>query len=69
MLSKGWFNINGRKCLVKGNSLLGQEPFAEVLAFNLARVLNIKHISYTLMDASLFNDVTMNGDFKYVFCV
>lgn len=65
-LSKRWYFINGRKCLVKGNSLLGQEPFAEVLASNLARVLNIKHISYTLMDASLFKDVTMNGDFKYV---
>lgn len=64
-LSKRWYFINGRKCLVKGNSLLGQESFAEVLASNLARVLNIKHISYTLMDASLFKDVTMNGDFKY----
>ena len=65
LLSKGWFNINGKICLVKGN-LDWHEPFAEVLASNLARVLNIKHISYTLMDASLFKDVTMNDDFKYV---
>ena len=65
-LSKRWYFINGRKCLVKGNSLLGQEPFAEVLASNLAKALDIKHISYTLMDASLFKDITMNGDFKYV---
>lgn len=65
LLSKGWFSINGKICLVKGN-LDWHEPYSEVLASNLARVLNIKHISYTLMDASLFKDVTMNDDFKYV---
>ena len=44
-LSKKWYKINGVTCLVKGNSLLGAEPYAEVLATNLARILGLKHIT------------------------
>ena len=65
-LSKNWYKINGVTCLVKGNSLLGAEPYAEVLATNLARILGLKHIPYTLMDADLFKDIEVYGDFKYV---
>lgn len=65
-LSKKWYKINGVTCLVKGNSLLGAEPYAEVLATNLARILGLKHIPYSLMDADLFKDIEVYGDFKYV---
>lgn len=56
LLSKGWFNINGKICLVKGN-LDWHEPYSEVLASNLAEVLGLRHITYWLEPASIFSSI------------
>lgn len=56
LLSKGWFNINGKICLVKGN-LDWHEPYSEVLASNLAEVLGLHHIIYWLEPASIFSSI------------
>lgn len=62
MLSKAWYLIDERLCLVKGNSIdvnghIGYEPYSEVMASNIANALNLEHIPYTIMNASLFPDV------------
>lgn len=56
LLSKGWFNINGKICLVKGN-LDWHEPYSEVLDSNLAEVLGLRHITYWLEPASVFSSI------------
>ena len=56
LLSKGWFNINGKICLVKGN-LDWHEPYSEVLASNLAEVLGLRHITSWLEPASIFSSI------------
>lgn len=66
ILSKAWYWIDGKICLVKGNSLnakghIGYEPYSEVIASEIASVLNFDHITYKLMDASYFPEVEVTG--------
>lgn len=65
LLSKGWFNINDKICLVKGN-LDWHEPYSEVLASNLAEVLGVPHIAYWLESASLFSSIKTYYKCEYV---
>lgn len=65
ILSKAWYKIDGRLCLVKGNSVdpngvIGHEPYSEVMASNIAKVLQYSHLEYFLMDAKLFPDVKVH---------
>lgn len=65
ILSKAWYKIDGKLCLVKGNSVdangvIGQEPYSEVMASNMAKVLHYNHLEYFLMDAKLFPDVKVH---------
>lgn len=59
-LKKRWKIINGRRCLIKGGSKpFLQQPFNEVIATNIAKVLGIPHIQYWLM---------WDGDTPYSVC-
>lgn len=65
ILSKAWYKIDGKICLVKGNSvdpdgIIGLEPYSEVMASNIAKVLQYSHLEYFLMDAKLFTDVKVH---------
>lgn len=62
VLSKGWYDISGKTCLVKGNSCnsgckYGREPYSEVLASILADVIGINHIKYHIELASKFPEI------------
>lgn len=49
-LRKRWKIINGKRCLVKsGSPPFVQQPFNEVIASIIMRVLNIQHVDYTLI--------------------
>lgn len=66
ILSKGWYNIDGKLVLAKGNSITengtaGLEPYSEAMASQIAGVLGIPHIEYTLLPAALFPDITTHG--------
>jgi hypothetical protein len=65
-LSKCWYNIDGKKCLVKGNSIddtgvFAYEPYSEVLASRILYALGFKVVMYYLADAKLFPDVSVYG--------
>ena len=62
MLSKGWYRVDGQLVMVKGNSITeagtaGYEPYSEVMASRIAKVLNLPHVEYSLMPAKLFPDI------------
>lgn len=64
MLSKAWYmDDNGNKMLVKGNSIsngvAGYEPFSEVLAYRVARLLGLPSIKYILAPKKKFKDVNV----------
>ena len=66
ILSKAWYKIDGKLCLVKGNSVdvngvIGHEPYSEVMASKIAEVLHFSNLTYSLMDAKLFPDVKVHG--------
>ena len=71
VLSKGWYTDNSKEYLVKGNSvgltkgMCGYEPFSEVMASNLANVLQIPHVQYMLLPANLFPEIRVY-DCNYV---
>lgn len=70
VLSKAWYKIDGRLCMVKGNSItpdgkLGYEPYSEVMASEIADILSFKHVDYWLADATLFPEVK-TYDLNYV---
>lgn len=49
-LKKRWKIIDGRRCLIKGGSNpFRQQPFNEVIACRIMELLDIPHISYSLM--------------------
>ena len=56
-LSKAWYNINGKTCLVKGDSIFCYEPFSEAYASIVADILNVPHIRYAINDAAKFREV------------
>ena len=65
ILSKAWYKIDGKLCLVKGNSVdpfgvIGHEPYSEVMASNIAKLLRFNHLEYFLMDATFFPDVKVH---------
>lgn len=62
MLSKGWYRVDDRLVMVKGNSITetgtaGYEPYSEVMASLIAQVLGLPHVEYALMPAKLFPDI------------
>lgn len=62
ILSKGWYGISGKRCLVKGNSYsigntYGMEPYSEVLASIFADVIDINHVKYRIELASKFPEI------------
>ena len=62
MLSKGWYHVDDQLFMVKGNSITeagtaGYEPYSEVMASRIAKVLNLPHVEYSLMPAKLFPDI------------
>lgn len=66
ILSKGWYEVDGKLVMVKGNSITeagiaGLEPYSEVMASKIAAVLGIDHVDYQLMDAALFPDITTHA--------
>ena len=62
MLSKGWYRVDDRLVMVKGNSITeagtaGYEPYSEVMASLIAQVLDLPHVEYALMPAKLFPEI------------
>ena len=62
ILSKGWYLVDEQLVMVKGNSITesgtaGYEPYAEVMASQIAQVLHLPHVAYTLMPAKFFPDI------------
>lgn len=62
VLSKGWYCIEGKTFMVKGNSITeagtaGYEPYSEAMASLIAQVLKLPHVEYTLMPAQFFPDI------------
>lgn len=61
-ISKAWYLINNSRYLVKGNSIelngkFGYEPYSEVMAFKIAKLLGLDCVEYTLEPASNFKEV------------
>lgn len=48
-LNKKWTIIEGKRCLIKSGSKYHQEPYNEVIASEICRLLDINHTPYTLM--------------------
>lgn len=72
-LSKGWYENNNILYLVKGNSNseisseFGYEPFSEVLASRLGKILGLPIVDYVLKPASDYPEITTyNCDFVSV---
>jgi hypothetical protein len=71
MLSKAWYTDGEERFLVKGNSnnTIGKnngfEPFSEVLAYRLGKLLGLNVVEYQLRDAGDFPEVAVY-DCKYV---
>lgn len=72
-LSKGWYTDGKSNYLVKGNSnseissKYGFEPFSEVLAYRLGKLLKLPVIEYVLAPQGLFPDInTYNCDYVSV---
>ena len=61
VLSKGIYKIDNKLYYVKGNSVsankIGYEPFSEVMASEIASLLNITHIPYKLAPAKQFPEI------------
>lgn len=73
MLSKAWYVDDcGRKYLAKGNSIdgvrQGYEPFSEVIAYRVAKLLNLDAVEYVLAPKTMCPDVNtyVNMDFVSV---
>ena len=56
-LSKAWYRIGDKTCLVKGDSMFCYEPFSEAYASVIADVLGVKHIKYELDYAYKYPEV------------
>jgi hypothetical protein len=56
-LSKFWYEIDGKKYLVKGNHVGNTEPIMEVLSANLLDVLNYPHAEYEIGVMNDFQEI------------
>ena len=56
-LSKAWYKIGDKTCLVKGDSIFCYEPFSEAYASIIADILGVRHIKYELDYASKYPEV------------
>lgn len=66
MLSKGWYDFNGRIVLVKGNTKEGYEPYSEVMACTLFKLLGLRDVlDYWILPSELFPDIEVY-DSKHV---
>lgn len=66
-LSKAWYvNNKGLRVLVKGNTLGAVEPFCEVIAYHVGKLLGLPVIEYKLLPAEKFPEVKTEGNYKWV---
>lgn len=56
-LSKAWYKIGDKTCLVKGDSIFCYEPFSEAYASVVADILGARHIKYELDFAYKYPEV------------
>ena len=56
-LSKAWYKIGDKTCLVKGDSMFCYEPFSEAYASVIADILGVRHIKYELDYAYKYPEV------------
>lgn len=56
-LSKAWYRIGDKTCLVKGDSIYCYEPFSEAYASIIADILGVRHIKYELDYAYKYPEV------------
>ena len=61
MLSKGWYLIDKEICMVKGNSIengiSGYEPYCEVIASRIGKLLEFDCIPYTIIYKEKFPEI------------
>lgn len=64
-LSKDWYMIEGKKCLVKGNKKTVTsalyEPYAEVIAYKVASALGMDAVPYWLDEAKNYPQINTYG--------
>ena len=70
VLSKAWYRGEDDKLyLVKGNSkedrVIGYEPFSEVIAYRIGRVLELDCMPYGLVKSKYAPDVKLFGELEY----
>lgn len=69
-LSKGWYNLDGKRVMVKGNSYTHYEPYSEVMCYRLSKLLEIPYtLEYWLMPAELFPEVSVHQIEHVCVCV
>lgn len=65
MLSKGWYEENGKLLLVKGNSdfsgVVGYEPYSEVIVSKIAEALGFNAVEYWIAPAADYPEVQVYG--------
>lgn len=67
ILSKSWYMINDKMCLVKGNTEDSYEPIAEYISSRIAYNLSKGFaMIYYLKDSCLFSQIKVFNEFPYV---
>lgn len=67
ILSKGWYLVNDKICLVKGNTEGSYEPIAEYIGSRVSYALSKGFtIIYDLKDSYLFSQIKVFNEFPYV---
>ena len=71
MLSKGWYvDENGVEYLVKGNSceegVIGYEPYSEVIAYRIGKLLGLPVLEYRLIPREEVPDIKVYGNLKHL---
>ena len=66
-LSKKWYSIDKTEILAKSNSIDCYEPISEVLASNMASVLDVDHVSYKIGRLADFSKyIKSPDDYQFV---
>ena len=61
-LSKIWItDVSDNRYLVKSSTLFNKEPYSEVMAYHIGRVLGFNVLEYRLISAEYFKDVLPRG--------
>lgn len=57
IISKGWYEHNGERFLIKGNTKNHLEPYSEVMASRIAILLGLEAMEYSLVEAHQYPEI------------